>query len=217
MFRLGWPISGQLLAEVGLFAGSALMVGWVGAVPLAAHGVALQLASLTFMLHLGLSQAATIRTGQAVGRGDARGLRQGAVAALGLSAAVALLTSAVFLLAPEALLGLFLRQDDPDRAEVLAVGATLLALAALFQVFDGAQVMAVSLLRGVQDTAVPMVMAAVRYWAGGRPGAYALGFWAGWDEVGVWLGLVISLVVASALLLGRFWGLARSQPPMEPA
>lgn len=213
--RLGLPISGQLLAEVGLFAGSAVMVGWVGAVPLASHGVALQLASLTFMIHLGLSQAATIRTGQAVGRGDARGLRQGAVAAVALSALAALLTSALFLLAPETLLGLFVRADDPDRAQVLAVGVTLLALAALFQLFDGVQVLAIGLLRGVQDTAVPFVMAAVSYWALGLPVAYALGFWVGWAEVGVWLGLVISLVVASALLLGRFWALARSQPAPE--
>jgi MATE family multidrug resistance protein len=220
VFRLGWPISGQLLAEVGLFAGSALMVGWVGAVPLAAHGVALQLASLAFMIHLGLSQAATIRTGQAVGRGDAAGLRQGAVAAVALSVAAALLTSAIFLLFPEALLGLFTEESDADRAQVLAVGATLLALAALFQLFDGAQVVAIGLLRGVQDTAVPFVMAAVSYWALGLPLAYVLGFGltrdpvpgVGLDHVGVWLGLVGSLVVASALLLGRFWGLARRQP-----
>ncbi len=205
VFRLGWPIGGQLLAEVGLFAGSAVMVGWVGAVPLAAHGIALQLASLTFMLHLGLSQAATVRTGQALGRGDARGVRQGAVAAIILSVGTALLTSAVFLLMPETLISLFIDPNDPARPEVLAVGATLLALAALFQIFDGAQVLAVGLLRGVQDTAVPMVIAAVSYWCVGLPVAYALGFIFDLGATGVWIGLVLSLVVASTLLIIRFW------------
>lgn len=208
VFDLGWPIGGQLLAEVGLFAGSAMMVGWVGAVPLAAHGVALQLASFTFMLHLGLSQAVTVRTGQALGRDDALGLRQGAMAAILLSAAFALATSAAFLLVPEALMSLFVDPTDPARPEVLAVGTTLLALAALFQLFDGAQVLAMGLLRGVQDTTVPMVIAAVSYWCVGLPVAYALGFGVGWDEVGVWLGLVASLVVASSLLMARFWARA---------
>jgi len=214
VFRLGWPIGGQLLAEVGLFAGSAVMVGWVGAVPLAAHGVALQLASLTFMIHLGLSQAATVRTGQALGRGDALGLRQGAVVAVALSAGLALLTSAVFWIAPEALLSLFIDPTDPARPELIAVGTTLLALAAVFQIFDGAQVLAMGLLRGIQDTTVPMVIAAVSYWCVGLPVAYLLGFGLDWAQVGVWLGLVISLVVASFLLLARFW--ARAPRPAAP-
>jgi MATE family multidrug resistance protein len=209
VFRLGWPIGGQLLAEVGLFAGSAMMVGWVGAVPLAAHGVSLQLASLAFMLHLGLSQAATVRAGQALGRGDRRGLRQAAMASVVLSAGAALLTSAAFLLWPEALLGLFVDPADPARPEVLAVGASLLMLAAVFQLFDGLQVLAIGLLRGIQDTAVPFAIAALSYWGVGLPLAYVLGFVLGGDEIGVWLGLVISLVVASALLMVRFWRRAR--------
>ncbi len=212
VFWLGWPIGGQLLAEVGLFAGSAMMVGWVGAVPLAAHGVSLQLASLAFMLHLGLSQAATVRAGQALGRGDRDMLRQSAWAATLLSAAAALLTSMAFVLWPEALLGLFVDPTDPARPEVLAVGATLLLLAAVFQLFDGLQVLAIGLLRGIQDTAVPFAIAALSYWGIGLPLAYVLGFVFGGDEIGVWLGLVISLVVASALLMVRFW--RRASRPM---
>ncbi|EYD78316.1 Multidrug and toxin extrusion (MATE) family efflux pump YdhE/NorM,-like protein [Rubellimicrobium mesophilum DSM 19309] len=208
VFRLGWPIGGQLLAEVGLFAGSAMMVGWVGAVPLAAHGVALQLASLTFMLHLGLSQAVTVRTGQALGRGDSEGMRQGALVAILMSAGFALLASAVFLLWPETLLSLFVDPSDPARPQVLEVGVTLLALAAVFQIFDGAQVLAIGLLRGIQDTAIPMVLAALSYWVIGLPAAYAFGFVFGGEEIGVWLGLVISLVCAASLLMARFWRLA---------
>jgi MATE family multidrug resistance protein len=209
VFRLGWPIGGQLLAEVGLFASSAVLVGWVGAVPLAAHGVALQLASLTFMLHLGLSQAATVRAGQALGRGDRRGLRQAAAAATVLSAGAALLTSAAFVLWPRALLGVFIDPSDPARPEVIAVGSTLLLLAAVFQLFDGLQVLAIGLLRGIQDTAVPFAIAALSYWGVGLPMAYVLAFVAGGKEVGVWLGLVLSLVVAAGLLMVRFWRRAR--------
>ena len=205
VFRLGWPIGGQLLAEVGLFAGSAMMVGWVGAVPLAAHGVALQLASLTFMLHLGLSQAVTVRTGQALGRGDQEGLRQGALVAILMSVGFALLASVAFLLWPEALLSLFVDPSDPVRPQVIEVGVTLLALAAVFQIFDGAQVLAIGLLRGIQDTAVPMVWAAVSYWLVGLPTAYVLGFILGGEEIGVWIGLVISLICAATLLMARFW------------
>jgi MATE family multidrug resistance protein len=161
------------------------------------------------MLHLGLSQAATIRAGQALGRGDRRGLRQAATASTVLSAGAALLTSAAFLLWPETLLGLFIDPEDPARPEVLAVGATLLLLAAVFQLFDGLQVLAIGLLRGIQDTAVPFAYAALSYWGVGLPLAYALGFVAGGDEIGVWLGLVISLVVASTLLMVRFWRRAR--------
>ena len=217
VFRLGWPIGGQLLAEVGLFAGSAMMVGWVGEVPLAAHGVALQLASLAFMVHLGLSQAATVRTGQAVGRGDPSGLRQGAIVAVALSAGFALLTILVFLVWPAPLLGLFVDPSDPEAAEVIRVGVTLLALAAAFSLFDGAQVIAIGLLRGLQDTTVPMLMAAVSYWVVGLPLAYVLGFVWGGDEVGVWLGLVASLVVASGLLLWRFHRLAWQPAAARPA
>ncbi|NAZ35926.1 MATE family efflux transporter [Rubellimicrobium sp. CFH 75288] len=207
--RIGWPIGGQLLAEVGLFASSAAMVGWIGPVQLAAHGIAMQLASLAFMVHLGLSQAATVRTGQAVGRSDRVGMRQGAVAAVTLSGAFALLTSALFLLWPRDLIGLFVRPDDPARAEVIAVGAMLLAFAALFQLFDGAQIVAMGLLRGIQDTAIPLAIAALSYWGIGLTAAYVLGFVADLAEIGVWLGLVIGLVAASVLLLLRFAALSR--------
>ncbi|TNC47235.1 MATE family efflux transporter [Rubellimicrobium rubrum] len=205
VFRLGWPIGGQLLAEVGLFAGSAIMVGWVGEVQLAAHGVALQMASATFMIHLGLSQAVTVRTGQALGRGDREGMVQGGLVGIGLSAFFALLASVVFLLFPEQLMAVFVDPSDPKRPQVIAVGVTLLALAAVFQLFDGAQVLAIGLLRGLQDTTVPMVLAALSYWVFGLPVGYVLGFVLGWQEVGVWVGLVTSLIAASALLMARFW------------
>jgi multidrug resistance protein, MATE family len=205
VFRLGWPIGLTNLAEVGLFSASAFMMGWVGTTALAAHGIAITLASATFMFHLGLSNAATIRAGRAYGQRDERGLRDGAIAIIVLSLALALLTVALFLAFPEPLVRLFLDAEDPAAPGIVLLGTTLLALAALFQLADGAQVMALGLLRGVQDTRVPMVYAGLAYWAVGIPTSYLLGFPLGWGAAGIWAGLVIGLVIAGALLMWRFW------------
>ncbi|SLN72598.1 Multidrug resistance protein NorM [Roseivivax jejudonensis] len=206
VFRLGWPIGLTNLSEVALFAGSAVLMGWLGTVPLAAHGISVQLATAAFMVHMGLSNAATIRAGNAFGRGDADHLARGAWTVLALSAIASLLTVALFLLAPAPLVGAFLDPDDPDRAAIVASGVTLLAVAALFQLVDGAQVVALGVLRGVQDTRVPMWMAAFAYWGVGMPAALGFGFWLGWGGPGVWLGLVLGLAAAAVLLLARFWG-----------
>lgn len=205
VFRLGWPIGLTNLAEVGLFAGSAVLMGWIGTQTLAAHGIALQWASATFMVHLGLANAATIRVGKALGRGDEMHLRRGAAVALVLSVMFSVVTICIFLSVPGFLIGLFLDPAESARAEIIAIGITLLALAALFQLADGLQVVAISLLRGVQDTRVPMVYAAFAYWLIGMPASYVLGFVVGWGASGVWLGLVFGLFVASVLLLHRFW------------
>jgi multidrug resistance protein, MATE family len=205
VFRLGWPIGLTNLAEVGLFSASAVMMGWVGTTALAAHGIALTLAAATFMLHLGLSNAATIRAGRAFGRRDERDLRDGARTVIVLSLAIALATVAAFLAFPEPLVRLFLDPADPAGPDIVALGATLLALAALFQLADGAQVMALGLLRGVQDTRVPMIQAGLAYWAAGIPASYLLGFPLGLGATGIWAGLVFGLVLAGALLMVRFW------------
>jgi len=205
VFRLGWPIGGQLLAEVGLFAFSSVMMGWVGVVPLAAHGIALQIASITFMVHLGLSQAATVRGGRAWGQRDRATLRAAAVSGVMLSLAAAVAIILLFLGAPDLLIGLFVDPADPARPEILTLGAIFLAVAALFQFFDSAQVMGAGLLRGVHDTHVPMILAGVAYWAIGLPVAYWLGFPAGMGGVGIWLGLTVGLAVAAATMQYRFW------------
>ncbi len=206
VFKLGWPIGLTSLAEGGLFSASAVMMGWIGAIELAAHGIAIQLASLTFMVHIGFSQAATVRAGRALGRRDEDALRRGGITAIGLSALFAVLTSAVFLLIPDTLVSLFIDPLEPERANLLRVGAGLVMVAALFQVVDGAQVMALGLLRGVQDTTVPMFMATISYWVIGLPVSYLLAFTLGFGAFGLWLGLVIGLAVAAVLLLWRFWG-----------
>lgn len=206
VFRLGWPIGITNLAEVGLFAAASVMMGWLGTLPLAAHGIGLQITSVVFMVHVGLSNVATVRAGQAQGRGDVEGLRDGARVVLATSGAVALLTVVLFLTVPEVLIGLFLAPDDPERAAVIALGVTLLAAAALFQVVDAAQVMALGLLRGVQDTRVPMIIATLSYWVVGVPVSYLLGFTLGLGGPGIWLGLAAGLALAGVFMLGRFWG-----------
>jgi MATE family multidrug resistance protein len=204
--RLGWPMGLTSLAEVGLFAAASLMMGWLGTMPLAAHGIALQITALTFMVHLGLSNAATVRAGRAVGRGSLGDLQLGAKLITGVSAVFAALTLVAFLVFPETLLGLFLSPTDPQRDLVIALGVPLLAAAGLFQFADAAQAMALGMLRGVQDTAVPMLMAAISYWGIGVPVSYVMGFVLGWGGVGVWCGLAVGLACAGVLLMARFWG-----------
>lgn len=214
VFRLGTPIGLTGLSEVSLFATSALMMGWLGTVPLAAHGIAIQLASATFMVHLGLSNAATIRAGNAFGRGDRQHMARGAIVVSAASLVIAIFASILFLAAPEPLLSLFLDPDAPARPEIIALGVGLLAMAALFQLVDGMQVIALGLLRGVQDTTVPMIMAAISYWAVGLSTSYVLGFSLGLGGIGVWLGLVLGLSAAALLLMLRFWRHALPQVPL---
>jgi MATE family multidrug resistance protein len=206
VFRLGWPIGVTGISESGLFTASAVMMGWIGAVELAAHGIALQLAALTFMFHLGMSQAATIRAGGAFGRRDGEELARVGRAALAVALLFGACVVAVFVAFPAQLVALFVDPAEPQRAALIAVGSTLVLLAALFQFADATQVVALSLLRGVQDTRVPMVIAAVSYWLIGIPASYAMAFLLGWREVGLWLGLTVGLAVTAALLMWRFWG-----------
>lgn len=205
VWRLGWPIGMTGLFEAGMFETAALMMGWIGTKELAAHGIALQLGAISFMVYLGLANAATVRAGRAVGTRDRRGLRDGAIVAIALVIVAAGAVVAGFLAAPEVLVGLFLDPTNPETPAILAYGATLLAVAALFQLADAAQVMALGLLRGVHDTRWPMVIASVGYWLIGIPASYVLAFHLGLGGVGVWLGLVIGLVFAGTLLMARFW------------
>lgn len=206
VFRLGLPIGVTGLSETGLFSATAIMMGWLGTVPLAAHGIALQLAGMTFMLHLGLSNAATIRAGNAYGRKDRDHLARGALVAYVMSFGMALITTTAFLIWPETLISLFMQKAEPMRVQILSIGVGLLAMAALFQMVDGAQAIALGVLRGVQDTKMPMVIAALSYWAIGIPCSYVLGFVFGFGGIGVWAGLVLGLSLAAILMSWRFWG-----------
>ncbi|MEF9603976.1 MATE family efflux transporter [Paracoccus sp. PXZ] len=212
VFLLGLPIGLTMVAEGGLFVGSNVMMGWIGTRELAAHGIALQLASITFMLHLGMSNAATVRVGQAKGRGDGAWMRDAGVTVTAVSVVIAALAMAAFELFPRQLVGLYLDAGHPETPAIIGIAAGLLFYAGLFQLMDAMQVIGLGLLRGVQDTRVPMVIAAVSYWLVGIPVAYGLAFVAGIGPAGLWLwlGLVAGLTCAAVLLMRRFWrGLAR--------
>lgn len=202
---LGLPIGLAMLAEAGLFAASAVMMGWLGAQKLAAHSIALEITAMFFMIHMGLSNAATVLVGRARGRGDAAGLRGVARTAVILSMAVAVTTMLIYLVLGEVMVGAFLAPGDPERAVIVPLGVTLLWVAALFQLADGGQAMAMGLLRGIQDTRTPMLIAAVSYWLVGIPVSYWLAFIAGFGGVGLWFGLVVGLMVAAIALMVRFW------------
>ena len=216
VFRLGWPIGVTSILEGGLFQAASLMMGWIGTVQLAAHGIAMEVASLAFMVHVGLSNAATVRAGRAIGAGDAQGLRDGARAAIALSFAFGITMVILFVALPQPIIALFLDTDKPETAEIIAFGTTLLAMAALFQMADAMQVMALGLLRGIRDTRVPMLAAAVSYWMIGVPCSYILAFPMGYGGAGLWFGLVIGLTCAAISMMARFW-LRAPKPTIIPA
>jgi multidrug resistance protein, MATE family len=213
VFRLGWPIGLTGLAESGLFQASALMMGWIGTVALAAHGIALEITAMTFMVHIGLSNAVTVRAGRAFGAGDLEGLRMVGKVGIALSLGFALVTVVVFLLFAAPMIAVFIDPAEPERATIIAYGTALLACAALFQLADASQAMALGLLAGVQDTRVPMVMASVSYWVIGIPVSYLLAFELDYGGVGLWLGLVVGLACAAVSMMWRFWrGPGRLRP-----
>ncbi len=195
---LGVPVGAQLGAEVGIFALSAVMMGWLGPVQLAAHQVTINIATTTYMVPLGASIAGSIRVGQHLGAGSRRAVHRAALAtyvlALGFMACCALF----FVAAPEAVIGLYTR--DP---EIVRIGSTLLLLAALFQLFDGAQAAGICVLRGAGDTRIPMWFTLVGYWGVGFPVGYLLGFRTPLAHTGIWLGLTTSLAVVALMMALR--------------
>ena len=205
VFAMGIPISLTILAEAGLFSMATVMIGWLGTIPLAAHGVALQIASMAFMVPLGLSQVASVRVGRAVGRRDKIALGHAGNAAIALALAFALFSGLIFVLFPQPLIQLFLDEANPQSPAVLTYATSLLLMAALFQIVDGAQAVAGGALRGLSDTKIPMIIATVSYWPLGLSIAWLFGFYFEFGGVGVWFGLVFGLLSASIFLNHRFW------------
>jgi MATE family multidrug resistance protein len=203
MIRLGWPIGVTMGLEIGVFALAVYFMGWIGASAVAAHAIALQLAALTFMVPLGLGQAATVRVGLALGRRDADGIARAGwtawVLGVGFMAAMAL----VMWIAPRPLVTLFL-VDQTQNAAVIALAVSFLKVAAAFQLVDGAQVIGAGMLRGLHDTRWPLMFAIVGYWVVGLGVGAWLAFAADWRGVGIWVGLASGLAVVAALMLGRW-------------
>ena len=204
MTRIGTPIAISHAFEAGVFTAAVMLMGWISTAAVAAHAVALQLASLTFMVPMGLAQAATVRVGIGHGRGDAAHIRRAGwtsfVMGTGFMAAMALILLAI----PGPLAGLFIDRSDPANAEVAELAVSFLIVAALFQVADGAQVVAQGMLRGLQDTFVPMLFALFGYWVIGIGVGAWLAFERDWGGVGIWTGLAIGLGIVAVLMLTRW-------------
>src|SRR5262249_50049632 len=180
------------------------LMGWLGTVPLAAHQIAVQIASITFMVPFGIAQAATVRVGHAVGRGDSLGVRRAGWVAITLGTAF-MGAMAILLYATRFdLPALFLDPAKAEGPDVVALAATLLIFAALFQMADGFQAVAMGSLRGMNDVRIPMLLGALSYWVIGFTLAVVLAFPLGLAAVGIWIGLSVGLACAAALLGARF-------------
>ncbi len=210
IFAIGLPIAGIYLIEMGVFAFAVVMMGWIGATAIAAHLIAIQVAAVTFMVPMGIGQAATVRVGQALGRRDPAGIRRAGFSALGIGIVFMSAMSLLIALFPAALAGLFLDRGMAGSADVLALAASLLYVAAAFQIVDGMQAICAGALRGLNDTRIPMVAAAVGYWIVGFGVGWTLGFAVGWGAVGIWIGLALGLASTAAFFVTRFNRMTRS-------
>jgi MATE family multidrug resistance protein len=198
MFRLGVPVGLQFLAEAGAFGLVTVMAGWMGTTTLAGHEIALSLASMTFMVPMGVAAAAAVMVGHAVGRGDVAESRRDAVAALVCGVGFMALCAVIFGIIPQVLAGAYTTD-----AATFAMAATLIPIAAVFQVFDGTQVISASILRGAGDTRVPAILHALSFWAVGIPFGAWLAFGADVGAPGLWWGLTAGLAAAAVLQLQR--------------
>ncbi|PZQ22005.1 MAG: MATE family efflux transporter [Sphingopyxis macrogoltabida] len=204
MLRIGTPIALTILAEAGLFTGAAFLMGRIGEAELAGHTIALQVAALAFQIPFGVAQAATIRVGLAYGARDHRGIALAGQASLLLGIGFMGFTALLMWLFPGPVLSIYVDVDAARNAAMVGFAMQFLIIAAAFQLFDGAQAVAAGVLRGLQDTRVPMIIAICGYWIAGYGTAIYLGFWTPLAGVGVWIGLAVGLVVVSAVLLMRW-------------
>jgi MATE family multidrug resistance protein len=205
IFKLGGPIGGLQALEIGVFVVSSAVVGLFGADALAGHQIAINYASMTFMIPLGVAQAATVRVAAERGAGAPAAGRLAAFVALGLGASVMAASAIVIWTVPGVIVSAYVAVGNPANAALVAFALRFLAFAALFQIADGVQVVAAGALRGYEDTTVPMLLAGLGYWLIGFAGGWTLAFPLGLGPVGMWWGFVIGLVTVAALLTVRLY------------
>lgn len=196
LLKLGAPAAGQILVEIGAFSGATAICAKLGPVPLSGHEIALNCAAFTFMVPYGISSAAAVRVGQQLGRRDPAGARRAGWSALVLGTGFMFCAGLVLVSIPKVIARAF----SPDPA-VVQIGATLLLVAAAFQLFDGVQVVTTGALRGAGDTKTPMVANLVAYWFIGIPLGYFLCFHLHWGALGIWIGLCTGLMIIGSVLL----------------
>jgi MATE family multidrug resistance protein len=208
LIRLGLPAALQISFEVGVFAAATTLIGRLSPDVLAAHQIAINAVSLTYMVPLGIGAAAAVRVGQALGRGDvAAASRSGWTATL-LGAGFMCCAAVVFLISPQPII----RAYTAD-ANVMRVGVSLLAVSAAFQLFDGIQAVITGALRGAGDTRTPMICHLLAYWGLGLPMGYYLCFGRGWGAAGLWTGLCVAIIVIGLALLWAWSQTIMKKPP----
>ena len=204
LFGIGWPVAITYGVESTLFLATGMMVGLLGEAPLAAHQIALNVASVAFMVPLAIGQAANVRVGYWIGAGVPVAARHAGFVAIALGVAFMMLSGLVLIVAPHAIVGLYLHLDDPANAQTIALATSLLGVAAVFQIVDGMQTVGSGCLRGLKDTRVPMLAAAFGYWGIGFPTGYVLAFHFEAGTKGLWWGLAAGLASVAALMTLRF-------------
>ena len=203
ILRLGLPIGGIRGLEAGVFLAASILIGLLGAAALGAHQLVINCASISFMVPLGLGQAATVRVAYELGAGSAMAGRRAGFVALALGIAFMGAAAVVLWTFPQAIIAAYVDIANPANRALVEIARRLIVIAALFQVFDGMQVIAVGALRGYRDTVVPMLIAAFGYWGAGFAGGWLLAFPLGYGAVGVWWGLALGLAVVAVLLTLR--------------
>jgi MATE family multidrug resistance protein len=204
LFRVGLPISGAFILEFGAFAAATLLMGRIGSVALAAHQIALQVASILFMVPLGISMAATVRVGHAVGEGDLNAARRAGLTAIALAASFMTIMTIAIAATRHSIPALFIGAGAPLADESKALASSLLLLGMTFFIADGVQTVGAGALRGVNDTRVPLVFAFISFWIFGFWSSYGLAFTANMGAAGIWIGLTLGLMLYAGLLVWRF-------------
>ena len=203
-WAIGLPIGATLLFEVSIFNAAVFLMGLISTTALAAHAIAIQIASLSFMIPLGISQAATVRVGINYGAQNSDGIALSGFTAFLIAEGMMCLTALALIIAPTFFIGAFIDLGQIKNAPVVPLAISYLAIAALFQIADGAQVVGAGMLRGLHDTKIPMLYALLGYWGIGFPLAVMLGFFTPLSGVGIWLGLASGLAVVAVLMLRRW-------------
>ena len=204
LWRLGVPIGATMAFEITVFNAAVFLMGQFGTAALAAHTIVIQIASVSFMVPMGLSQAATVRVGQAYGAGDRAAVTRAGWTAFALGVGFMAMMSALMLLAPLALIDAFIDVGDVANAAVVELAISFLFCAAVFQIADGAQAVSAGMLRGLQDTRIPMIFALVGYWGFGMPLSLLLAFKLGFGGQGIWMGLAAGLLAVAIVMVWRW-------------
>jgi len=200
ILSIGIPVALQYVFEVSAFAGAAIMIGWIGPIPLAAHQIAISLAAITYMMASGISSAATIHSGNYWGAEDFKELRNSAIGSYQMVVFFMILCALIFFLLRNYLPRFYI-QDE----RVIQSAASLILVAGFFQLFDGLQVVGLGILRGMSDMKIPTLITFFSYWVIGLPSGYLLNLYFHWGAVGIWIGLSLGLMTASILILLRFF------------